>query len=364
LEADKESFPFYFHHPEFITDIQSDIRKFVNEKFGADLIIFRLQDSVYYTESMLAPEIHSRKLAEQSYDRNTVFISVETMVIEAFIVNNTYVYHMITRVKAYRGKGGRKVYRFKNIIPFETYRGEEISDIEKMKEQDFYAFYFDGLKMAFEGKTKKTEKRYIEQPATKHFAEFRHHSDKFYLVQNYHEFMFGANMDSLKKVLSYKTKHLYSMDGELDFGNIFEGNFINNGFNLKNHISGQEHKVQIKGGINTLLNLLSIEKDIEINFYNKNKEVIGEFTFDAESTMKGKFENRTYKAKWNFEYFVLEIYSGEDMVLLVNYLDDRKILFLKKDTPEIILNDLFNVIFAYDYAVETMRKAEAKADND
>lgn len=364
LQADKESFPFYFHHPEFITDIQSDILKYVKQKFGSDLIIFRLPDSIYYTESMLAPDLKSRELAQQSNDRNTVFISVETMIIEAFIINDTYVYHMITRVKAYRGKGGRKVYRFKNIIPFETYRGEEISGIQKMKEQDFYAFYFDGLKMAFDGDIKKTKKRYIEQPSTKEYNAFRNISDKYYLVQNYNDFRFGEDMNNLKEVLSYKTKHLSSLDNELDFGNIFEGNYINNGFKLKNHISGKEYKVQIKGGVNTLFNFFTTEKEVEVEFFNDKKEIIGSFTFDSASILKGNFENRPYMAVWNFDHYVLEIYSGKEKVLLVNYLNDRKVLFLRNNISDQELADLFNVIFAYDFAIEAKKEAEEKAAND
>jgi hypothetical protein len=357
-----DNFPLYFYYPEFIADIDSDIRKYTKEKFLVDSVEFYLLDSVFYTQAYFAPDLKVRDAAKFSHDKSVVYISVETLIRESAIINGVVLYKMITRVKAYRG-GGKKIYKFKNQIPFETYRGEEITGNILMKENDFYAFYFDGLEMAFSGEIAKVEKRYIEQPPTKHYEDFLQNSEKFYMIQEKRKISYGKDVDDLSEILSFRSSPLNILDDELDFGNIFEGNFINDGCYLTNNFKNEEYKVKLKGGENTLFNFLSITKDIEINFLDKEKKEVGKFTFSSDGVMNGKFKDREYKMLWNYEYDVAEISSSE-MLMLINVLDDRKVIFVRNDISEQELGDIFNLIFAYDFSLAAKLKAEANASND
>ncbi len=357
-----DNFPFYFYYPEFIADIHSDIRKYTKEKFQVDSVEFYLPDSVFYTQAYFAPELKVRDAAKSSHDKSVVYISVETLIRESAIINGVFLYKMITRVKAYRG-GGKKLYKFKNQIPFETYRWEEITGNLLISENDFYTFYFDGLEMAFSGEIAKVEKRYIEQPPTTHYADFLQNSEKFYMIREKRKVSYGKDMKNLNEIISFRVNPLNVLDDELDFGNIFEGNFINDGCYLKNNFKNEEYKVKLKGGENTLFNFLTVSKDIEINFLDKEKEEIGKFTFSSDDVMNGRFGDREYKMLWNYEYDVAEI-SSDVMLMLINILDGTKIIFVRKDISEQELGDIFNLIFAYDFALAAKLKAEANASND
>lgn len=361
--ANSDNFPFYFQHPEFITDIQDDIKKYIHEKFGIDTVIFQNPGTIWHSEGFLPPELKARDLAKKQAGKNVLYVGVETVLKEAAIINGTFLYKMITRVKAYK-KGGKKVYKFKNQIPFETYRGEEITGHIQMKEQDFYAFYFDGLEMAFSGKVKKVDRRYLEQPPTDFYNDFLNNAEKFYMVRESNGYSYGNNMESLSEILAFKGDLLNAFGKELDLGNLFEGNFINEGYMVKNFLKDKDYRVKLKGGENTLFNFISVSKDIEIDFSDMEKKEVGKFTYKSNDEMNGQFQGDNYQFIWNNEYNVVEVRTDNEKIILINDLGDRKVVFVRKNITEKELGDLYNLIFAYDFALAAKIKAEANASND
>lgn len=358
--VNREVFPLYFHFQEFIDDVLSDIDIHVKEKYGVDTVIFLNPGEINYSVDLVAPGIKAKEIS-QSGESETVYIAVESILQLHAINNGVPVYYFITRVKAYNK--GKKVYKFINRIPFTPVIEDDITGIAEMGEQDFYVFYFTGLKMAFEGGLKKDKKWFILKPPTPYYEEFLSQTRKFYLVPQRNSYLYGTSLDDLSEVIIFSDQFFKGLDGEFDLGNLFEGNTVRDSYYLINKLTNEEYAVKIKARESTLLNFLAVSSGVEITLKKPDKEEAGYFDYSY-GKLDGTFNNRHYTITWKPEFHCAEIEVDNELKLLVNDLDDRKVLFLHNSLTENDLADILNLAFIYDFAAQAQAKAQAKAEND
>lgn len=340
------TFPFYFHYPEFVKDVHIDITKHVKERFGVDTLLFLLPDSIDYYENWVAKKTIAKKQGSLFAENEAIYISVETLIQESAMINGVYILKFTTRVKAYK-KGGKKVYSFINHIPFEVWTDEEeIYGDAQMKEEDFYAFYFDGLKLAFEGKEKKIDKRYIQQVPTTYYKSFFSEAKKFYLKSQDFEYSYGPGRDELKPVFSFNYSRLRVYVQIHDWKRVDGNTFSEIGFKIYNKFKHVDYNLYYEKEVKKDSNYYAIQ----INFLDSARNVVSELYVDYEYILEGKISDREYKVNWNGNYGVTEIRAKGEMIALIRILDDLRIIWIKDSTTEEQLGDIFELIFAYDFA--------------
>lgn len=363
IHVHKETFPFYFHHQEFIDDIQADIKKYVQERFKVKTVEFRAPGKVTYKGDYIAPKINAPDIAKNSSKKNVVYIGVESILQMRSVTNNMAIYEFITRIKAYNSDG-KKVHKFKNRQPFAIMIGEEITGPVELAENDFYALYFDGLALAFEGKKKKTQRIYFNKPITNHYDDFLKNAEKYYITRGKKDYTYGRDMNNQSTVINFTTNFWQSRDGEFDLGNLFESNEVNNGYNLTNHYQKEDYIVKLSGGETTVLNFLSFSSDIKIVFKKGRKEIVGEFSYGDYDDLEGSFRDKNYHINWNEKYNCAEVYHESKKIILINELPDKKVLYVDNNVNDEQLGDVFNLVFIYDFSVLVREEIEAKAAND
>ncbi len=361
--ADASTFPFYFHHPEFIQDVHSDIRKYVKQKFKVDTVIFDTPNKISYTESWSAKKIKAKEQALASQEKSTVYLSLESIIQETSTINGVSNFKFTTRVKAYKS-GGKTAFKFKNNIPFEVFEGENITGRIMMKEEDFYTFYLDGLQLALEGKQKKSEKRFIEQPPTHHYDDFLATSEIFYMTRIKKGYSYGKSKDNQVPVLSFANKFWRGIGSEIDFGNLFESNKAKDGYKLTNNFKNEEYLVLLEASEGTILNFLSVSSDVEIKFKDENKNEIGNFSFSYTDDLEGYFRNKKYLVDWNEEYGITEVKADNEMIMLIKMRGNQYVMWVKNSVSEEQLGDIFNLVFVYDFSFAVRAEAQEKAAND
>lgn len=361
--VDGYSFPFYFNNKILVKEIHETIKEQARKKFKINEVEFLSPDAIKYVDDIFSPALNVRDKALKDNEKGTIYIAVETIMQENVVINNVVNYKLTTRVKAYNYKG-RKVYKFKNNIPFITTVGDEITGRVEMGEKDFFTFYMDGIAEAFRGKDKKTKKRFINKPPTSHYDDFISETEKFYLVPTNKGYAYGKDLNNLQDVIGFSGNFWHTSRSEFDIKKLFKGNTVNEGYNLSNFFQKQDYLVKLKGGENTFLNFLTVSSDVEIEFRKNRKEFVGYFTYDSSDLLEGQFNNEKYLVKWVPEFNCAEVFCNREKIIVINELPDRKVAYIHKSLNENQLGDLFNVMFAYDFAAAIYEKLDAMSSND
>ncbi len=97
-----KSFPFYFHHKEFIEDVHSDISKLIKEKFSLDTVLFLNSKRIKYTEGIFAPSQNGREIAKISGVKGNLYVQIRSMLAEGFIKSGEWGYNFNTKKKQSR----------------------------------------------------------------------------------------------------------------------------------------------------------------------------------------------------------------------------------------------------------------------
>lgn len=356
-----EAFPFYFQHKEFTQDIFSDIEKYTRSKFNVDTVVFSEPRQVQTSFNSFRPSLNAREIALTEKNPETVYIEVLTFLNLRHITNDIPVYGFHTFVKAFNFKG-KEIYQSKITIPFETMRGEEIADQAMMGEEDFYAFYFEGLEQAFAHENKKIEKRFVMKPTAGYYKDFVSATEKFYMVRIPKGYAYGQNIDQMKDVLTFKNNFWNTSGTSYNFEGIVSGNWLKEGYRMMNHLNNEEYLVKLKGGETTFFNFATAVSSVEVIFRDMEKTEIGNFTFNWDEALTGRLRSKEYRVQFNTLYFCSEVYSGNQMIALLNYLPDRTVIYVHQTATEEQLADLFSLIFIWDFSINLRQQAEAERE--
>lgn len=358
---EQDEFPMYFHEEEFIADVHDQIEKLVKEKFSVDKVVFVQPDSIHYKYGM--PKVLKAKELSTQIGGKAIVLSIETKLTAPFASNDMVNYHFITTIASFNGKG-KKVYKYKNTIPFISEVRDNITGTEKMGEGDFYAFYFDGLDAAFKGVHKKVDKRYIERPTTSHYDEFLAEAQKFYIIQTKDGYAYGNDPDNLKDVIAFKYDFWKSFGGgEFDMADLFSSNTVKEGYKMNNLFLNEDYVVKFAGGTSSFFNFFDFTKMTKAVFY-QNKEEIGSFNFDDWDDLYGSFGSDQYNMVVNPQYLTSEVRHNDSMFALVHNAYDMRVIYMKQSASEEQLGQFFNLVFAYDFAFYIREKAIEMQEND
>lgn len=358
--VNEELFPLYFYHQEFIDDIQSDIGSYISEKFRIDTVLFLNPGTVNDKISLMPVRTKAKQISE-SEDKRTLCLAVETTLQFSGTYLNVSVYHFITRVRAF--SKGEQVYKFTNRIPFTPILGDDISGMTVLGEQDFYALYFEGLKMAFEGQVKKAERWYIPKPPTPYYEAFVSQSNKYYLVSRKNVYLYGTSLDSLKETIVFSDKFFNGIDGEVVLDNILGMKTVQDRYYLINKRTNEEYSIKILASGGKAFNFFDVTSGADITIKKSDKEDAGSFHYSY-GLLEGNFKDKNYRIDWKPEFHSAELFVDGELMMLINELKDRKVLFLHNSYTEIELADIFNLAFIYDFAAEAQNRVNEKAAND
>lgn len=348
--VNKESFPFYFHHLEFVQDVHKDIQKYVQEKYKVDSVLFLQSDSIYYYESIAALKTKAKSKAISSSNKESIFISVETLVHEYSALPSTCIYHFTTTVKAYNAKG-KKIYSFSNHIPFEVWSEEDIYGITQMKEEDFYAFYFDGLQYAFEGTLKKTDKRYIIQAPTNHYNGFCSQAEKICLRKTFSNYYFFRNdLYKVKRVLSSSEITENRMYFDKNLTEEYKLNKTLGKFKLSNRYSKNDCIISFIEGFEMDPNGKNPVKNINVFQQDSSLVLLGSFLYDQNYRMEGNSGTNYYTFEWKKNYEIAEVKVNNELIMLIKMLSEYDIIWVKNSISTKQLGEIINLMFAYNFA--------------
>jgi len=354
------AFPFYFSEKQFIIDIQDEVSKQAKSKFSSDTVIFTSPKGIFYSEGTFVPKLTVKNTAKSVHEEGTLYLGIETILQLGISVNNVTTYHFITEITGYNSKG-KKVYNFKNIIPFVTIAGDEIVGQVEMAAQDFYNFYFDGMIEAFAGKNKTLEKRYVRRPPDDHYVDFLSTTEQFYLVSESNGYRYGKKPEDAKKVISYKYNFWRSSHGGFHVEGLFSANNIKEGYDVTNVLQNKNYKVKFFAGNHTFFDAVTFSSGLTVELFNDNKVQVGNLSFDDQTGFTGTLNNAEYSIRWNSDYHCDEVYFGDSLTILVNELNDYKVIFLQNTVSEQQLANFFNLIFAYDLSMTILQNSNQQA---
>lgn len=351
----ENSFPNYANNPFFIKDISQEIKLLAREKFEVDTTVFLLPDSIEikYGET---PDDFRQK--EYPGEDGTLRVAIRTMISVSHRTEFELVYKFITIVQA-RNSKGRIVYRFRNKIPFVALVGKEITGEIEMKQDDFYNFFFDGMRAAFYGQDPKLKKRYIFKPTTQSYGNFLVNSEEFVMLQEENILRFGKDTGSTRKVLEFDLSLLsdYQLPGE-GLEGIFSGINTNKEIKLINYFNKKEYKIKLIGAKNLFLSIIQSKGQVELELYIDHDNV-GQFIYDIEDNLIGDLHRNSYLVKWSETHDVIEIFAKDFLIALVKNWSNRQIIYLEKYITEKQLGDIFTLLFLYDFALLIREEAIA-----
>lgn len=352
------SFPFYFHHKDFMSDVQSDIKKYLGLKFGVDSVEFSLPDSISYYSGYFPKKLNTKEKAKVlgGGDKKILFVSIETKIQQWVEISGVNTYRFITEINIYNGKG-KLFYRFKNIIPFETYSGEEVSGNAQMSDFDFYVFYFDGIKSVFEGQVKADEKRYVSRPLTEKYNDFAAYSEKFYMTFANTTYNYGSDIEKLAQVLNLNNNNLVAGAGYFNFGLVFESNMITDGIFLENKFLDKKYKVQLASGSKYVYTYANPATALKFYSVNQSTDTATMYVYDRNGTLTaGSNDSTQYKLMYNSGLNCLEFLHNDILFAVINELDDKKVILVSNYVSESQLGEMFNMLFVYEYAMAIENK--------
>lgn len=341
--VNSETFPFYFHHKEFIRDVQGDISMYLKKNFGATEVEFLYPDSIYYQESLFTPPISARELAKAKSSIADIYASIETVLLESSDIGGIINYSFNTRVWVYNAKG-KKLLKFRNKIPFVVTIDESITGDVEMSEIDFYTFYLDGLEYAFTGELPVVNKRYIIKPPTDYYAAFMSDANKIYVKRLKKTYYAGANVDSLKPVYSFNEKPLEFQGIRLEYRDYI----IHDRYIAQNELSSETLEMRLHPDKDLIQKIIADTSGIKIEVF-KSEVKVGEMASMSRSVIAGNIKGIDYRLKGNQEYFVSEVYIKDDLKFLINELEDKRVVFYHNSASKKELYYLLDVIFILDY---------------
>lgn len=355
----KESFPNYFVDQLFTENILSNIGSMVRERYNAQRVEYALPGVIEYKFGSFADGTRLNKFASAPAIGN-IFVSIESIVQFSSSVNGKTFYKLITEVNSIDGKG-KKVYHFINKIPFSIKTNDSITGLEKISKGDLFNLYLDGVQNALIGKHKKLEPRIYIKPTSTYYKEFLANSEKLYMIPGNNIYNYGKTIETSNKiVLEFKYNMWRSIGGNIS-GNILDNsNRIKDEYKLSNLFTKEDYLVKLSGGSSNLFNILTIGSEFKIEF-NKGYVKVGSFIVTDWNRIEGNFNGNNFIVNQNPIYAVQEIYKSGTLIALVNSTENKKTIFLKKDTSEQELGELFNLIFAWDFTM--MLKQKAKTDH-
>lgn len=341
------TFPFYFHRIEFIQDVYKDIEKHLIKKFGNMEVEFMHIDSISYALSRFTQPTSAKMLSRSKNSLADLYVSVESILKLNTDIEGVMTYSFITKVKVFNSKG-RSVYKFQNIIPFNIVLEDNITGDIEISENDFYFFYLDGLKLAFEGKSQIEPKRYIIKPAANYYNRFLQRAYKFYLTTNSNKYFYGTSLDNQKKIFEFtESSPEYGSSGyEIDFFSYS----IKDRYYTFNFLSNDSLQVKLKDIENIATKILVDTSGLGVEVYQKNL-LVGEFEAINAKEIKGTLFDIDFLIRWNYKYFVSEFYIDDQLRFIMNNLGRKRNIYIHEGVSEKELAQFFNLIFIYDYFI-------------
>jgi hypothetical protein len=358
---DDESFPFYFHHQEFVDDILRNIETYLVTSLHTDRVEFLVPGGVEYIESTFPRLLKTRKYALENASIGTIYAGVKTMLRQGSVVNGIASFTFITQVVAYDASG-KKIFHRKVKSPFTPVQGEYISGYCEISENDFYAFYFGGLEAAFEGQVRKLPRISITRPASKYYDDFLVQTRRYYMIAGKKTYRYGNTADNTRDVLYFSGKFGNEIDRGFNIGNWFNRNKVKEAYSVKNTLNNENYQVKLKGGDDQYFDFLSVSSDIQIQFQLERDSAIGRFEYDMNNMLTGSFRNTDYHINRNPDHRCAEIYAGDALIALISDLHDRKLIFLHNAVSDEKLGDIFNLVMTFDLASEMKMRIEAMKD--
>lgn len=338
-----ETFPFYFHHKEFTSDVHKDISMYLKKKFGVSEVDFLYPDSIFYQESLFAPQTSSKELAKAKSSIADIYASVETILSESSDFEGIITYSFDTRIRVYNSKG-KKLLKFRNRIPFVVTMNEFFTGDAEMSELDFYTFYLDGLEYAFAGELPEVNKRYITKPPTEYYAAFMSRAEKLYVKRQSKTYYIGPNHNELKPLYSFNEKPLDKNGIKLEYRDYI----IHDRYVAHNKQSAETLEMRLYKDKDLLHKIIADTHGIKIEVF-KDYVKIGEMTSMSQSIISGNINGISYKIQGNKKYFATEVYIGEQLRFLVNELENERVVFCHNTNSMKELYRFFDIIFILDY---------------
>ncbi len=338
-----QTFPFYFHHEEFVEDVFSDLRKHLHAHFGIEDIEFLVPDSIFYYENVILPGTRLKQAASRGKP-GELFVCVESILQEAFESDGVINYSFVTKIKVLNHRK-RKVFQQRNRIPFRILIDGNITGKAEMSENDFYLFYFEGLELAFEGKPK-TDIRYIYKPPTDYYHHFMASAEMFSLKTEGKEYSYGTDDKNMIQVLSFN--EITGRNGSRELiAESFEYS-IKDKYQVINHFSSDTLIVKLPNGYEFVGNELTGKHKVELEIFKK-KQKIGSFRRENINHNEGSISSDSFRFVWNEDYYVTEVYVNNNFHFLINQLDGIHIIFVHEEVTEQQLANFFTALFINNY---------------
>ncbi len=341
-------FPFYYSK-SFAKEVQNEIKLQLKKRFKLENVYFLNADSIYYYAAGYTIATEARDYARYTRRDSTLYVSVETTVQGFGQIGDEFLYRFITKVNVYNNKG-KRIYKYKNLIPFVSEESEVISGKAKMTDQDFYSFYLDGIQYAFEGKYKQVTKRYVSKPFAPEYQSFIDVFEKFYLEPDYNGIEFGSSFDDKIKVLNYEIEKKRDLSSELLFTQAVSIDNLEEGFKIENYLDSSMYRVRVKGGIDYFEGKYDPETDFTLEILDLTDTVIGELIFDKKYNLSGTYKNRKINIDVNYSNDCYEVYYDEQLIALINPFDYYSVYYLTPDITNDELSDLITISFTQLFA--------------
>lgn len=341
-------FPFYYSN-SFVEEVQKEITTQIKKRFAVENVYYLNADSIYYYAAGYSISAEAKDYARYTKRDSTLYVSVETM-IQAFAqIGDELLYRFVTKVNVYNNKG-KRIFDYKNIIPFVSVETEIISGKAEMSAEDFYNFFLDGIDYAFEGKYGQVTKRYISKPFASEYLGFIYQFNKFYLVPGYTGIDFGSSVDGATKVLDYKIEIKSNVSFDLLYTQMVSVDNLDNGVVIDNYLDSLEYSVRMKGGVDYFEGKHDPETEFTLEVLNASKNVIGEFRYDEKYNLSGTFNKRKVNFDVNSNYDCYEVYYDDQLVALINPGESNSVYYLTPDITSDELTDLMTISFTQLFA--------------
>ncbi len=338
------TFPFYFHQKEFIQDVYKDIEKHLIKRFGDMEIEFLRYDSISYAASHFNQPTYAKAISKTKSSLADLYVSIESTLKLVADLDGIITYSFITKVKAFNSKG-RSVYKFQSNIPFSITLDDNITGNAEIGENDFYFFYLDGLKLAFEGKSQLEPKRFISKPSFKEFLDYAY---KFDLTIKLRTYYYGSDIENQKKVFEFTDEFPKNVTKGNKIGPYFD-NLLDK-YYIINHFNSDSLIVQLKKDPDLENKLLYGTSGLEMEILEKDT-IVGNVELKSVTNIEGNLYGINFLVKRNDRFLVSEFYIDNQLRFLMKNPGRKRIIYIHKDTSEKELSQFFNLIFIHDYFV-------------
>jgi hypothetical protein len=358
------TFPFYFENEERNQLVLNEIKNQIKLKYNIDDVAFNY-NSIKYKEAMFEPKTNLKNYNKKGHDK-TLFLSIESILQLGTSIstsnNHRTVYRLTTSVNVVDNKNKSK-YKFRNNIPFyiKLDNDEFIYAPEEINKEDFFKLYVDGICAAFDGKEKKSKKRKFIKPTSNYYDNFMNSAEKRYIYFENKSYLLGKPNEEPSDALIFNYSLWKSMGvNEYDLG-FFKKNNDKSGYKLQNLLNEEDYVVKFTTSSGELFNFISTSSGVEIQFLQE-KSNIGSFNLDEWTEIDGDFDGINYRAVYTPEYDVTEIIANNNLIGIFKDLTDKRLIYLNKSISRKEYGNIFNLLFAYDFAIMLKEKNEAETN--